>query len=218
MELKFWLDRWQRADTGFHQEMAHDFLTRHWPALGVPKGAEVLVPLCGKSLDMVWLAERGHSVLGIELSELAVDAFFSERSRTPGIESADGHTIKRAGPYEIWCGDYFQVPAQATRRIGGVFDRAALVAMPRVMQKDYADQLARLTPSGVPVLLVALAFDPSEMEGPPFPIPPVQIESLFGAAFRIDVLERRDGLPASQNLKKRGLTALQETAYRLERR
>lgn len=218
MEPKFWLDRWQRADTGFHQESAHDYLVKHWSALGVPKGAEVLVPLCGKSLDMVWLAEHGHGVLGLELSEVAVDAFFAERSRTPGVVTSNGFNIKRAGPFEIWCGDYFAVPPEATRRIGGVFDRAALVAMPRIMQKDYADQLARLTPSGVPVLLVALDFDPSEMDGPPFPIPPAQIEALFGGAFRISVLERRDGLSASQNLKKRGLTALEETAYRLDRR
>jgi thiopurine S-methyltransferase len=218
MQPSFWLDRWQRADIGFHQDTAHDFLPRHWLALGVAKGAQVLVPLCGKSLDMVWLAEHGHEVVGVELSALAVDGFFAERSRTPGIETSGAFTVKRAGPYEIWCGDYFALDPAVTRRIGGVFDRAALVALPHVMQQAYADQLAALTPSGAAVLLVALDYDPSEMEGPPFPISPDQVAALFAAAFRISVLERRDGLAASPNLRQRGLTALEETAYRLVRR
>jgi thiopurine S-methyltransferase len=218
MEPKFWLERWQRADIGFHQAIAHDFLERHWSALAVPKTAQVFVPLCGKSLDMVWLADRGHSVLGSELSELAVDQFFSERSRAPATVKESEFTVKRAGPYEIWCGDHFKLEPAVTRRIGGVFDRAALVAMPHVLQEAYAAQLTALTPSGVPVLLVALNYDPSEMEGPPFQIGPEQIEALFARAFQIEVLERRDGLAASQNLRKRGLTALEETAIRLVRR
>jgi thiopurine S-methyltransferase len=218
MEPKFWIERWERADIGFHQAIAHDFLERHWSALGVPQGAQVLVPLCGKSLDMVWLAERGHPVLGSELSAVAVDQFFAERSRTPATVAAGDFAVKRAGPYEIWCGDHFKLDPAVTRRIGGVFDRAALVAMPHVLQDAYAAQLAALTPSGVPVLLVALNYDPSEMEGPPFPIGPEQLETLFGRAFRIEILEVRDGLASSQNLKKRGLTALEETAIKLVRR
>ena len=41
---------------------------------------------------------------------------------------------------------------------------------------------------------------------------------LFGAAFEIEVLETRDGLAASANLQRRGVTRLQETAYLLKRR
>ena len=46
-------------------------------ALGLAKGAAVLVPLCGKSLDLVWLAEQGHAVIGVELAE----AFVKEQQR-----------------------------------------------------------------------------------------------------------------------------------------
>lgn len=218
MDHTFWLERWQKADTGFHQAAAHDYLERHWQDLGVPAGTQVLVPLCGKSLDMVWLAERGHDVIGTELATIAVDQFFAERSRTPAAVVEGDFTIKRAGPFEIWCGDHLNLDPAATRRIGGVFDRAALVAMPRVMQKAYADQLAALTPSGIPVLLVSLDYDPSLMDGPPFPISPRRIEELFGQTFRITLLEKRDGLSMSRNLQKRGLTWLDECAWKLVRR
>jgi thiopurine S-methyltransferase len=218
MEPTFWLERWQRADIGFHQPAAHDFLDRHWPSLGAPKGSAVLVPLCGKSKDMVWLAEHGHTVIGTELAQTAVDQFFAERSRTPAAIVEGGYTVNRAGPYELWCGDHLALDPSVTRRIGGVFDRAALVAMPRVMQEPYAAKLAALTPSGVPVLLVTLDYDPSQMDGPPFPISPDRVHELFGRDFRVSLLESRDGLEASQNLKKRGLSALAESAWKLVRR
>ena len=218
MDHTFWLDRWQKSDIGFHQPSAHDFLERHWPALGVSKSAEVLVPLCGKSNDMVWLAEHGHEVIGTELARAAVDQFFAERTRAPAAVVEGNFTVTRAGPYALWCGDHLALDPTVTRRIGGVFDRAALVAMPRVMQQPYADKLAQLTPSGVPVLLVSLDYDPSEMDGPPFPTSPARVDELFGRDFRITLLEKRDGLQASQNLKKRGVTALEETAWKLVRR
>ena len=218
MEHSFWLDRWQKSDIGFHQAAAHDFLARHWPSLGAAKGSDVLVPLCGKSNDMVWLADHGHAVIGTELAQSAIDQFFAERTRTPATVTEGAFTVSRAGPYALWCGDHLALDPAVTRRIGGVFDRAALVAMPRIMQRPYAEKLAALTPSGIPVLLVSLDYDPSEMDGPPFPISPDRVEELFAGDFRITLLEKRDGLNASQNLKKRGLTALQEMAWKLVRR
>jgi thiopurine S-methyltransferase len=86
------------------------------------------------------------------------------------------------------------------------------------MQKDYAAKLAALTPRGVPVLLVTLDYDPSEMDGPPFPISPQRVEELFGQNFRLTLLEKRDGLSTSQNLKKRGVSRLDEAAWKLVRR
>jgi thiopurine S-methyltransferase len=218
MEHSFWLDRWQKSDIGFHQAGAHDFLARHWPSLGAAKRSDVLVPLCGKSNDMVWLAEQGHAIIGTELAQSAIDQFFAERTRTPATVTEGAFTVSRAGPYALWCGDHLALDPAVTRRIGGVFDRAALVAMPRIMQRPYAEKLAALTPSGIPVLLVSLDYDPSEMDGPPFPISPDRVEELFAGDFRITLLEKRDGLNASQNLKKRGLTALQEMAWKLVRR
>jgi thiopurine S-methyltransferase len=218
MDAQFWNDRWQRSDIGFHQKSVHDLLMKYWPDLNLRRGSQVFVPCCGKSLDMVWLAEQGHSVLGVELSELAVDSFFDERSRRPATQAVGTFAAKRAGPYELWCGDYFDLAPDVTRHIAAVFDRASLVAMPWSRQRDYADKLAALTPSGVPMLLISLAYDPSQMEGPPFSVPQRQVESLFDQHFHLTRLEARDGLAASDNLRKRGLTQLEEAAYLLKRR
>lgn len=217
MEDSFWLERWRTNDIGFNLPKPHAALAEHWPRLGVAAGSTVLVPLAGKSIDMAWLAEHGHGVIGVELSPEAVAGFFHERSRAPGTTSEYGFQVSRAGPFELWCGDFFAMPETATRRIGAVYDRAALVAMPHVMQARYVQKLAQLTPPDVPVLLIALDYDPSEMSGPPFSLPQQRIEVLTHGLFSVEFVATIDGLLASPRLKDRGLSRLTETVCILRR-
>ena len=142
-------------------------LAKHWPALDVPEGARVLVPLCGKSLDMIWLAGQGHTVIGSELSELAVDAFLKENALAPDVRDANGFIVKSAGPFALWCGDFFALDAHDVNA-AAAYDRAALVAMPPHMQPRYAAKMAELLPTGAKVLLIGLDYDPAQMQGPPF--------------------------------------------------
>ncbi len=76
MHKDFWQERWAHNEIGFHLDDVHPGMRRHWPRLALPDGATVLVPLCGKSLDLAWLAGQGFNVVGVELSEKAVEAFF----------------------------------------------------------------------------------------------------------------------------------------------
>ena len=77
MQPDFWHQRWSENQIGFHQSAPTPLLLKHWPTLGIAPGAQVFVPLAGKSLDMAWLASQGHRVLGVELSQLAVEQFFA---------------------------------------------------------------------------------------------------------------------------------------------
>ncbi|HEX5661999.1 MAG TPA: thiopurine S-methyltransferase, partial [Xanthomonadaceae bacterium] len=72
MDPDFWRQRWRDGQIGFHQQQATPLLEQYWDAIDAPAGSCVFVPLCGKSLDMPWLAARGHRVLGVELSQQAV--------------------------------------------------------------------------------------------------------------------------------------------------
>ena len=89
MQPDFWLERWREGRIGFHREEVMPLLVQHWPALAVPAGRRVFVPLAGKTLDMIWLAAQGHPVLGAELSPLAVQQFFEENGPAA---TGDGHT------------------------------------------------------------------------------------------------------------------------------
>lgn len=218
MEPKFWTDRWRSGEIGFHKSEVNDVLVKHWPALDVAAGADVFVPMCGKSVDMAWLAEQGHRVIGAELSELAVDAFFEERRLVPAAETRGPFTVKRAGAYEIWQGDIFELPAEAVQSVAAVYDRAALVALPPAMQPRYAAKLKDILPVATPIILIALSYPAGQIPGPPFPVDLARIADLFSRSHTIWLLESRDGLEHSQNLKERGVTALEECVYVLRRK
>ncbi len=217
MDPKFWIDRWQRQEIGFHRDEAHDSLQRSWSQLNLPPGSTVFVPLCGMSNDMAWLAGNGHKVIGVELSEIAIKAFFETQRLTPETRTSDDFTIWSSGPFEIWVGDIFQLPSRVIKDCAAVFDRASLVALPATMQRDYAVLLTENLSPHEQILLISLAFDQDEMKGPPFSIPKSKIDELFADNFKIQVLETENTLDANENLKKRGLSNLEETCYLLTR-
>jgi len=130
MEPKFWQERWARNQIGFHLPEVNPYLLRYWPSLTLAQGAKVLVPLCGKSLDLMWLASNGYHVLGVELSEQAVDAFFREQNLTPRITWHGVFKVYQADLIEIWCGDFFALDAGALADCTALYDRAALIALP----------------------------------------------------------------------------------------
>ncbi len=218
MDPAFWTKRWQDNDIGFHQPDGHDLLKRLWPTLDVPQDAAVFVPLAGKSLDMRWLDERGHRIVGVELSEIAVDQFFDAAGMTP-VETRDGpFLVKRAGPYVLYCGDIFDLEPRHLPGVAAAYDRAALIALPDHMRPRYAECLAKLSGAGTVVLLISIEYPEGEIEGPPFSVSEEEIRRLFAESFDIAILESRDGLTCSANLKARGVTRLDETAYALRRR
>ena len=120
MDAQFWLERWQQSQIGFHQADINAQLQQHWSAFDLSSNSSVFVPLCGKSLDMVWLAGQGHHVIGIELSQIAIDEFFASQKLVPETKTVGQFTVKSAGPYQLWCGDIFSLPHGATSEISGI--------------------------------------------------------------------------------------------------
>jgi thiopurine S-methyltransferase len=216
MTPEFWKQRWTSNQIGFHEGRVNALLAAHWPSLEVAAGGRVFVPLCGKSLDMVWLAAQGHTVLGIELSDIAVRDFFSENGIAPVRETNDGFEKFRAGAIEIWCGDFFGLQAQRLADIDGVYDRASLFAMPPDMRPAYAAKMIEIVPPSAPTLLITIEYDQRAMAGPPFSVPAAEVQALYGKHFAIAQIGHADGL--SPNLAARGLTAARNFAFRLSRR
>jgi thiopurine S-methyltransferase len=217
MTPDFWTERWKKNEIGFHQKSVHELLERYWPEVGAKSGSSVLVPLAGKTLDMVWLAENGHEVFGIELSELAVSDFFKERGLKPAAVVHASGVLNFGGPYSVWCGDFFAVPARATAHIGAVYDRASLVALPPALRAAYAKHLMALTPKSVKMLLISLDYDAGQMNGPPFSVPPPEVIQLFQPYARVRLLEEREVISTHPQFKTKGVTSLRESVYVLER-
>ena len=215
MEPKFWQERWARNQIGFHLSEVNPYLQRHWRQLAVAEGSKVLVPLCGKSLDLVWLASHGLRVMGVELSEQAVEAFFSEQNLVPRITRRNAFTVYQADLIEVWCGDFFALDAEALVGCAALYDRAALIALPPLMRAQYAEHLSRLLPSGCQGLLITLDYDQTQKAGPPFAVTDDEVKVLFGSDWTLRALQEQDILEESWKFVQEGVTRLDERVYRL---
>ena len=126
-------------------------------------------------------------------------------------------TVKSAGAYELWCGDFFALPREAVAGVAGVYDRAALIALPPALQERYAATLKTLLPAPAPILLITLDYEQAQMSGPPFSVPPSQVHALFDGDYHCTEIECRDVLDGHAHFVQRGLTALEECAFLLRR-
>ena len=220
MEADFWHQRWAAGRLGFHQARVNSRLKKFWAALAPEPGAAVLAPLCGKSLDMLWLARAGHRVIGIEISDIACRDFFAENGLRCTVE--DGAPFVRfignaGGDIELWCGDWFDLKAGDLDGVRLVYDRAALIALPEPMRAGYAAHLAELLPPRARVFLISMDYDESRMKGPPFSVPEAEVRGLFEANFSVEIITQSSGPDFVGNLAERGLDSLNEKVYRLQR-
>ena len=200
MDSKFWQQRWQDGRIGFHKSNVNPQLTEYFSELAVPISGQVLVPLCGKSVDMVWLAHAGYDVVGVELVETAVQAFFAEQKVIPTIteftSATDNAILKRyqgqlAGQtITLWAADIFAISAIDIGEINAVYDRAALIALPATMRADYSAQIVKLS-NHAPQLLITLNYDQSKKDGPPFSISQQQLQQYYDTDYKIIELENQ---------------------------
>ncbi|TXH66032.1 MAG: thiopurine S-methyltransferase [Thermomonas sp.] len=217
MQPDFWHQRWADQQIGFHQSTPTPLLLKHWSALGIAPGATVFVPLAGKSLDMAWLAAQGHRVLGVELSQRAVDDFFAEHGLQPEVEITRYGIHHRAGGIELICGDAFGLDAELLRDCAGVFDRAALIALPPALRARYAGELYAALPAGCRGLLVTLEYPQHERDGPPFSVPESEVHALYDGEWNIELRERRPIPPEHPGFVS-GVSRVDTAVYALDRR
>ena len=218
MDPDFWHARWQEGRIGFHQERPTPLMLEHWPTLGLAPGMKVFVPLCGKSNDMAWLASQGLRVLGVELSSRAVEAFFDEHGLQPGVQATRYGTHYAAGGIEIICGDAFGLDAGVLGDCDAVFDRAAIIALPRALRERYVQELYARLPARCRGLLITLEYPQHEKDGPPFSVDADEVRELYARDWDVRMLDRRDILAEQPGFVAEGVTSLHTAAYRLDRR
>lgn len=217
MDRDFWHQRWETGQIGFHQDRINLHLQRFWGELGLPAGETVFVPLCGKSRDMLWLREQGHPVLGVELSPVAVRDFFAENGLQPQEAERDRFSECAAPGLRILCGDFFDLRAEDLAGIGGVYDRASLIALPPPMRERYAAHMKAVLPATCRVLLVTFEYPQQEMDGPPFSVSEPEVRALYEPDFAVRALHAQDILSETPRFREKGLSALSERVYVLTR-
>lgn len=208
---EFWHNKWASNKIGFHLEEVNPILVNYWKELASVSSDKVLVPLCGKSEDLVWLAGKHTDVFGVELSQIAVRSFFAEHFYTPTVTQVNGqHELYQFDELQIYTGDFFTAPLD---NIDLVYDRAALIALPEEMRVNYAQRVDSLLKPGGRILLVTLQYPQQEMSGPPFSVTPDEIEKLY-SNYEIERIAEDiadETHPKIQN----GLSAFKEVVWKL---
>ena len=141
MEIEFWKQRWSNNQIGFHQETVNPYLSWFYgekgPSVETRNKLKVFVPLCGKSRDMLWLAQNGYQVFGAECSETAVNAFFEENSLNYKSASNEHGALYQSPAVENrWSAiEIFQGDAQIDMcfGIGGVNLQRLVVVLNRIL-------------------------------------------------------------------------------------
>lgn len=214
MNNEYWLKRWNENRIGFHKPGVNPLLERFLPQLMKNPG-RTLVPLCGKSADLAWLAARGHDVVGVDISDIAARAFASEQGIALTVVSEPPFTIFSGERIAYHVGDFFNFKPERIGRFDLIYDRAALIALPPDARDSYVRQLKSLLAPGGRILLISLEYDPRQMDGPPFNVPQAEVRSRF-SGMHVERLHEQDCLEEEPHFKQRGLDWMKEAVYCLK--
>ena len=205
MDQRFWEQRWAEGATAFHRGAVSPALERNARTY-FPSGSKVLVPLCGKTLDLAWLAAQGFEVHGVEFVEQAAREFFAEH----GIEPERVGDVWLVPGLAIQCGDFLAVDLPAA--FGGIWDRAAMIAISPPDRPAYTARIRGLVEKGAVLLLESFDYDSATFSGPPFPLPPRDVRTWF-SGFRIDELGQEDVLRTEPKWRERGAVSATSTTW-----
>lgn len=217
MDINFWLERWQNNEIGFHQPRVNTYIQDYFDQLALAQGNRIFVPMCGKSLDLIWLQRQDLSVVAVEISPIAVNTFFKENALDSTHNRQNGFDLYSSDDIKIYVGDYFKLSSGQLGQLDAVYDRAALIAMPEQLRQPYIDQLARLLPIGKRVLLITLEYQQRLMTGPPFSVNADTVQQLTKDLFHCQLLVGQDVLQTYPGFAERGLDSLTENVFLLTR-
>ncbi|MDE7548115.1 thiopurine S-methyltransferase [Acetobacter fabarum] len=191
MNTEFWLAKWRHNEIGFHTPCPHRALMQYFSILGLAPGGRVFVPLCGKTLDIHWLMEKGYKVVGVELSHLAVEQLFSELGIEPVVFSLSPEIMVFEGPcIKIFVADIFLLTHSLLGPVDAVYDRAALVALPEDVRIQYTQHIIEISRSSQQ-FLICVEYDQSRLSGPPYAVMAYDVERYYGQVYNIASIDRQ---------------------------
>lgn len=211
-----WLDRWKQNQIGFHESTVNPHLRRYLPEFSLNPGDTIFLPLCGKTHDIAWLAQQGFQVIGIELSQIAIESFFSEHNMQYQQFQSERFMLRISGNISLIQGDYFDLQQEDLLACKMIYDKASLIAIDEVNRSRYCAHMLSIMPKVTDQLLITLDYDQAEMKGPPFAVSTPEVSRHYASDYALNVLQQNEVVDARPRWREKGLTSLTETVYRLE--
>jgi thiopurine S-methyltransferase len=191
MDESFWFQRWETNNIAFHQSEANPLLVNYFNELALAKGSRIFLPLCGKTLDISWLLSNGYRIVGAELSEMAIEQLFMQIGVVPQILEVGEVKHFSATNIDIFVGNIFYLSDKIIGPVDAIYDRAALVALPKKMRHRYTAHLMEIT-AKAPQLLICYEYDQALMDGPPFSISNEEINQHYSDSYNLTLILSSD--------------------------
>ena len=212
-----WLKFWENNETNWHGDKITQELVEYFELFELEPRDKVFVPLCGKSLDMIYIMNQGFSVVGVEISEIGVRQFFSENNLAYKITKVDDFDLYSTENLEIYCGDFFALTSKHLNNVKSVFDRKSLIALEPEVRQKYVKHLNDIISLGARILLVTLQYPQYQMSGPPFSVDKSEVESLFSMTFESRELRSFNDIENGLKLERAGVDFINNAAYCLRK-
>ena len=211
--MNIWESRWQEGRIGFHLQQVNTYLRRFSAHLLKSEPENIFVPLCGKTLDLPWLADRTKKVVGVEMVSQAVEEFYAENELSYSIQPVGKLQLFKNDSIDIFQGDFFDLTQEETGLFEAIYDRGSIVALARPERQKYVEHLLSFLATDGRLLLITLEYDQEQMSGPPFSVSDVEIEMFFSQYGRLELLKTCDIL--DERLRNKGLDGILERVYQL---
>ena len=208
-----WLEFWENNEINWHSDVVTQELEEYLGLLKLESGDKVFFPLCGKSLDMIYILNQGFSIIGVELSDIGIKQFFHENELDFTISRVGEFNLYSAKNIEIYCGDFFSLTSKHLFDVKAVFDRKSLIALDRNLRQKYVKHLNDIISLGVRMLLITLHYPQHQMSGPPFSVDKSEVESLFSMAFKYQELKCFEDVENGSKLERAGVDYIENAAY-----
>ncbi|KAK7495850.1 hypothetical protein BaRGS_00012840 [Batillaria attramentaria] len=216
MQPDDWVTEWNDGKIGFHKTCIHPLLEKNLDKMiDGRENIKIFFPLCGKALDMKWLADKGHTVVGVEAAQQGIEEFFTEQGVTYTTEDAPACNGKlfqsEDTKLRIYCCDFYSFSRDVEGQFDGVWDRGALVAINRQDHRKYTGIIKTLMAPGCRQLLSTVIYDETKYNGPPHYVSDEQVRKLYGDTCSVEQLCEEDAF--EEEHKEWNLSALSERIY-----
>ena len=212
-----WHSRWESNKIGWHADQVNQNLIEYFSKLNLVDGDKIFVPLCGKSVDMLYLLQRGLKVVGVEISEIAAKQFFSENKLEYSVSKADDLILYEGDGIQIFCGDFFTLKANHLEDVKAVYDRASLIALDKALRQKYVNHLNDIISKDVRVLLLTLNYPQHLRVDPPFAVSKAEVDLLYGGSFQCQELQNISDIENEPMFLLQGVDFVKKAVYCLQK-
>lgn len=213
-DYQFWNKRWIDGQIGFHQNAPHPSLVEFAQLFAGHE--KIFVPLCGKSLDMIYLRDLGHQVIGVEFSEKAITEFISENNLTLKKRKHESFNVFEGEGFCLYQGDLFCLGNHELSGVSACYDRASMVALNLEQRQNYSRFLLETAKDLSLILAPLLDYGKIEESLPPFSVTRQELQTLYSPSFLIEELKSID-VPLRDSLRERGALYEREVTYKFYR-